>query len=186
MWACTLSGRIVVPFPVCREPGQSIRWVFVERHPGALKRGKCPGEAQSPLSSVYATVPRGSVARQPLRRRMLSQFLCRAVARWNEPLPIAAGDACRAGIIREYRGSGEWNGPEKAGIPCNGTGGEGLRSAYPGSMPAVYLRSVRGFSSACLRKYGTGTCTVPAKVVVNCPWGACRAERRGCIVEKKS
>ena len=48
-----------MPFPVCREPGQSIRWVFVGRHPGALKRGKCPGEAQSPLSSVYATVPGG-------------------------------------------------------------------------------------------------------------------------------
>lgn len=48
----------------------------------------------------------------------------------------------------------EWSG--KGGMPCNGIGGEELRSAYPGSMPAVYLRSARGFSSACLRNYGTG------------------------------
>lgn len=177
-----------MPFPVCREPRAIYKVGFRRRRPGALKRGKCPGEAQSPLSSVYATVPRGSVARQPLRRRMLSQFLCRAVARWNEPLPIAAGDARRGrswGCVGAVPASFGSIGEVGSGM-ARKSGDTVQRDRRGGAAECISRQYACGVSSACLRKYGTGTCTVPAKVVVNCPWGACRAERRGCIVEKKS
>ena len=131
---------------------------FRREAPGALKRGKCPGEAQSPLSSVYATVPRGSVARQPLRRRMLSQFLCRAVARWNEPLPIAAGDARRGrswgcvGAVPASSGSigevGSGMARKKRGYRATGPEGRGCGV----HIPAVCLRCIFGVFVVFLRR----------------------------------
>ena len=81
---------------------------------------------------------------------MLSQFLCRAVARWNEPLPIAAGDARRGrswgwvGAVPASSGSigevGSGMARKKRGYRATGPEGRGCGV----HIPAVCLRCIFG------------------------------------------
>lgn len=77
---------------------------------------------------------------------------------------------CRAGIIREYRGSGEWNGPEKRGYRATGPEGRGCGV----HIPAVCLRCIFG---------------VPAEVRDGDLYGASEGRRKlpvGCLQGRKA